>query len=205
MKHRPQLPCWNVAVFQFIFYCTERLYHDALSHFAVLVVIIVAIISPWSDESIVPPVRLAVADDDDSEHVHILRVELLQSGNSNVLLVASSLSDEAYNIVFTPVFLKQFLQPVELPVSAVALRIVHRRYEVSLGSSLYSLLYQLPRSHEVAHGNDAEVMAHRSTEERSCLLESAYSRYGDDFHIGASVAFHLIDKWCHTIDAGVSA
>ena len=36
-------------------------------------------------------------------------------------------------------------------------------------------------------------------------MESAYSRYGDDFHIGASVAFHLIDKWCHTIDAGVSA
>ena len=73
----------------------ERLNHDvlpnlsAISHF-------LAIIASWRNHLAFRHIRLRVADDDDREHVHILRVELGQRHRLHLLFLAPSLSDIAH-------------------------------------------------------------------------------------------------------------
>ena len=58
------------------------------------------------------------------------------------------------------------------------LGIVDSRYEITYSSSLDTALDDLPRGHEVAQGDDTEVVANGSTQQRGCLLESRDAREG---------------------------
>ena len=164
MKEWPEFPCRDVLVLQFISDGSERLYHYALPHFAIFILLVFAVIASWGDERSVPVVRLAVANYYHCKHIYILRIEILQCCDLYALFLTSCLSHVSYDSVLTSIFEIQFFQTVQLPVSAVAFRVIYCSDEVSFRCSFYPFLYHMPRRHEVAHGYYAEVVSHRSTE-----------------------------------------
>ena len=203
MEQGPQPPEWHVRLSELSSYGLERLYHDGLAKVFAFA-IFRSIVAARSDEAVLPLVRLAVADDDDGEHVHVVGVEIGQSGELHLLLLPTRLTHIAYRRIALPMTEEEFLEPVQLPIASVASRVVDGCDEVCHGSCLYALLYLPPLCHEVAHADYAEVVAHGSAEQCGSLLEGTDARHYFYLHIAAELTLHLVDERCHAIDASIA-
>ena len=137
-----------VLAMQFSLDGTERLHHNLLTRLFGTAGLF-SIIAARRDELPVGDIRLGVADDDNGEHVHILRVQVGEGSGLHLLLVATCLTDIADRRRCSPPLQKQFLEPIELPIAPVRLRIVDSRHEVALRSSTDAPFYHLPRCHQV--------------------------------------------------------
>ena len=157
-------------------------------------------------------VRLGIANDDDGEHIDVLRVEVGEGSGLHLLLVAPGLTDIAYGRRCRPPLQEQFLQPVELPVAPVRLGIVDGSHEVPFGGSTDAALDDLPRRHQVRERYDAQVVADGGSQERGGLLEGRDAGQHLDVDVGGGAsayrtggtAIHLVDEWGHTVDAGIA-
>ena len=160
----------DILVAQFALDGAERLNHDLLARFDGFILPL-AVIAARRDDVAVADIGLRVADEYHGEHVHLLGVKLTQCSHLDFLLIASSLTDIAHGRVGRALLQKQFHQAVQLPVAAIGLGIIDGSDEVAHGGSLDAALDHLPRGHQVAERNDAQVMADGSAQQRCCFLE----------------------------------
>ena len=117
------------------------------------------------------------------------------------LFRSSSLADVAHRCLGGTAFLQEyFFQPIELPVAAFAFGIIDCSDKIGHDSFLDAF----PRSHQVAEGNDAEVVAHRCAQQGGCLLKGTDAGQGYDFDRAAPFALHFVDERCHAIDACIA-
>ena len=194
----------DVGMLQFAFDGAEAAYHDVLPDGSSRSVVF-PIISAWRDERSLPLIGLGVTDDDDGKHVHIFGVEVLQRGDVYFLFGSACLADVAHGCLGRAVFLQEdFLQAVELPVAAFTFGVVDSRHEICLGSSPDALLDAFPGSHQVAQGDDTEIMSYRSAQQGGRLLESADAWQRYDLDCTVPLALHLVDERRHAVDTCIA-
>ena len=132
VQHRPLAVERDVGVLQLTLDGAEALDHNPLPHIDALLAFHLAIVSARRDEGVTYGVRLRVADQHDREHVRLLGVKVGQRGEGRRLAVSPSLPHDSHRRLRCTTCQEEFLQAIELPVSAVAFRIIHGRNEVGL-------------------------------------------------------------------------
>ena len=88
------------------------------------------------------------------------------------------------------------------------LRVVDGCHEVACGSSLDAALDDLPGRHQVAEGDETQVVAYGSTKQGGGFLESgdAWKDFNIDVHTlrFSFLTSHLKDERRHAIDACIA-
>ena len=182
----------------------EALDHNPLPDVDALLTLHLAVVPAWRDEGVADGVRLRVADQHDGEHVRLLGVKVGQRGDGRRLAVSPSLPHDSHGRLRCTTCQEEFLQAIELPVSAVAFRVIHGRNEVGLRSGNDAPFDEQPRRHKVGKGDDAEVVSHRCAEQCAGLLESADAGQHLHLHVTATLVFHLKDEGGHAVNARVA-
>ena len=182
----------------------EALDHNPLPDVDALLTLHLAVVSARRDEGVAYGVRLRVADQHDGEHVRLLGVKVGQRGDGRRLAVSPSLPHDSHGRLRCTTCQEEFLQAIELPVSAVAFRVIHGRNEVGLRCGNDAPFDEQPRRHEVGKGDDAEVVSHRCAEQCASFLESADARQHLHLYVAAALVFHLKDEGGHAVNARVA-
>ena len=164
MKQCPFVVEWIILTLQLLGNGSERLNHDILSDFIAFVRFL-TIIASWSDDMLIGNIRLRVANQDNCKHIYILRVEGSKCRDLDLLVVAPSLTHITYWRFCRALLQEELLQAIKLPITSMRLGIIDSRYEITYSCSLDTALDDLPRGHEVAQGDDTEVVANGSTQQ----------------------------------------
>ena len=138
------MPDGNIGLLEFGSDGTETLHHNLLSliafpfgqrplvpsfcfHFP--------IIATGGYELLIPHIALRVADDDNGEHIHLIRVKILQRGDMDFLILPPCLTYKAHGSTVRTTVQKYFLQTMKLPIAPVAPRIIDGSNKISLNGS----------------------------------------------------------------------
>ena len=149
---------------QFALNRSERRYHDVLARL-LSTRFLLTVIASRGDDFPVGHIRLRVANQDDGEHIDFFRVESGQGSNLDLLVSTPCLTHIADRRVSTALLQEQFLQAIELPITAMRLGVVDSCHEVADGSRLDSPFNHLPGRHQVGERDDSQVVACRGSQQ----------------------------------------
>ena len=160
MQQSPFMSERQVRILQFFGDGSETVHHNLLTY-SCSIRFLLLIISAGSNQVTVPFIRLRVTYQHNRKHIHLLWVKVGQCRDADHLFLTPCLTDIAHRSIRLTLLHENLFQAMQLPVPALALRVVDRRHKIGRCRRPDALLNLLPRGEQVGQGNHAEIMAHR--------------------------------------------